>query len=94
MFRSFVRLMSSNGQNIMNEGEKLLFTKLTDKFQPNRLKVVDISGGCGSMYEIEIESQAFKGLTTVQQQRLVNQTLQNEISKMHGLRLTTSAPKN
>jgi len=32
-----------------------------------------ISGGCGAMYEIHIESDEFKGKRTVQQHQLVNQ---------------------
>jgi stress-induced morphogen len=52
--------------------------------------VEDISGGCGSMYAIEIASNAFKGLSVIKQHRLVNDLLQDDIKKMHGIRLKTS----
>ena len=35
--------------------------------------LVPISGGCGAMYEIFIESEEFRGKRQVQQHRLVNQ---------------------
>ncbi|KAK6294576.1 hypothetical protein J4Q44_G00354060 [Coregonus suidteri] len=77
----------------------------TDGRDPNRthsqekfpsatsLKVVDISGGCGAMYEVHIESNEFKGKRTVQQHQLVNQALKEEIQGMHGLRIFTDIPR-
>lgn len=35
--------------------------------------VRDVSGGCGAMYEIEVESPAFSGLSLVKQHRLVTE---------------------
>lgn len=52
-----------------------------------QIKVVDLSGGCGTMLQIEVKSSKFNGLSTVQQQRLVNKCIQNE--DLHGFRLTT-----
>ncbi|KAF8923728.1 bola protein [Dissophora ornata] len=75
----------------LNEGEKHLYSKLFEKFQPSKLVVEDISGGCGSMYQVEVVSPAFKDLTMVKQHRLVNETLKEEIKGMHGIRLTTKA---
>jgi len=80
---------ASNSQ--LTEGEKYLYEKLHSKFQPIKLHVEDISGGCGSMYAIEISSKAFKGLSVIKQHRLVNDLLQDDIKKMHGIRLKTSA---
>lgn len=56
------------------------------------MSVVDISGGCGAMYEIVIESNDFKGLSRVKQHLMVTNTLKNEIKDMHGLRIHTSIP--
>lgn len=42
-------------------------------------------GGCGTFYAISISSAAFKGLPTVKQHRLVNETLKKEIEGIHGL---------
>uniref|UniRef100_A0AAY4E563 BolA-like protein 3 n=1 Tax=Denticeps clupeoides TaxID=299321 RepID=A0AAY4E563_9TELE len=77
------------------EGEVRIAKVLKEKFPlASSLKVVDISGGCGSMYEIHIESKEFKGKRTVQQHQLVNQALQEEIQAMHGLRIFTTIPRN
>jgi stress-induced morphogen len=51
------------------------------------IKVLDLSGGCGTMLQIEVTSEKFNNLTTIQQQRLVNKCIQNE--DLHGFRLTT-----
>lgn len=55
------------------------------------LQVQDISGGCGSMYAIEIESSRFAGLTVIKQHKLVNQVLKEEIAGWHGVQLRTKA---
>ncbi|XP_062869248.1 beta,beta-carotene 15,15'-dioxygenase [Trichomycterus rosablanca] len=76
------------------DGEIHIAKTLKEKFPlASALKVVDISGGCGAMYEIHIESEEFKGRRTVQQHQLVNQALKEEIKGMHGLRIFTNVPK-
>ncbi|KAB5558827.1 hypothetical protein PHYPO_G00021670 [Pangasianodon hypophthalmus] len=76
------------------EGEIHITKVLKEKFpQASSLKVVDISGGCGAMYEIHIESDEFRGKRIVQQHQLVNQALKEEIKGMHGLRIFTDVPK-
>ena len=57
-----------------------------------KLEVQDISGGCGSMYGIEIVSEKFRGMGMLKQQRLVNQVLGEEIKSWHGVQLRTRAP--
>ncbi|KAG0047240.1 hypothetical protein BGZ83_007670 [Gryganskiella cystojenkinii] len=86
---SFNNIVSSTPPASLNDGEKHLYGKLFEKFQPTKLVVEDISGGCGSMYQVEVVSEAFKGLNMVKQHRLVNETLKEEIKAMHGIRLTT-----
>lgn len=77
------------------DGEDRIAKILKEKFPlASSLKVVDISGGCGAMYEIHIESSEFKGKRTVQQHQLVNQALKDEIQGMHGLRIFTDVPKH
>lgn len=77
------------------EGEVRIAKLLKEKFPlASSLKVVDISGGCGAMYEIHIESTEFKGKRTIQQHQLVNQALKDEIQGMHGLRIFTDVPKH
>ncbi|KAM8893495.1 bolA-like protein 3 [Spinachia spinachia] len=77
------------------DGEVRIANVLKEKFpSATSLKVVDISGGCGAMYEIHIESNEFKGKRTIQQHQLVNQALKEEIQGMHGLRIFTDVPKH
>ncbi|XP_042327380.1 bolA-like protein 3 isoform X1 [Sceloporus undulatus] len=76
------------------DGEVRVAQILKEKFpQAAAIKVVDISGGCGAMYEIHIESEEFKEKRTVQQHQMVNEALSEEIKAMHGLRIFTSVPK-
>lgn len=56
------------------------------------LQVQDVSGGCGSMYALDIVSEQFKGLPIVKQHRLVNSVLGEEIKKWHGVQMKTKAP--
>lgn len=44
-------------------------------------------GGCGTFYAITIASSSFSGLPIVKQHRLVNDTLKEEISGIHGLQV-------
>ncbi|KAI1792976.1 bola-like protein [Ganoderma leucocontextum] len=74
------------------DGERLIRQKLTERFKPSELRVEDVSGGCGTFYNIIIASEQFKGLSLVKQQRLVNQTLKEEIQGIHGLQLKTVVP--
>ncbi|XP_053571994.1 bolA-like protein 3 isoform X2 [Bombina bombina] len=77
------------------DGENKITQVLKDKFpQATNVRVVDISGGCGAMYEIHIESVDFKEKRTVQQHQMINDALQEEIKSMHGLRIFTSVPKH
>ncbi|KAG2148072.1 bola-like protein [Suillus clintonianus] len=71
----------------LSEGEKLIYDKLADKFLPTELAVQDISGGCGDFYAINIASEAFKGLSTLNQHRLVTRVLKQEIEGIHGLQV-------
>ncbi|KAK9972590.1 hypothetical protein ABG768_025884 [Culter alburnus] len=78
----------------LTDGEERITQVLKEKFpHASALKVVDISGGCGAMYEIHIESDEFRGKRTVQQHQLVNQALKDEIKAMHGLRIFTDVPR-
>jgi len=73
----------------LSAGEQAIHGKLADRFSPTELLVQDVSGGCGSFYAITIASQAFKGLPTVKQHKLVTQVLKEEIEGIHGLQIKT-----
>jgi len=77
--------------------------KLTERFAPSRLDIVDEShrhaGHAGARPEgethfaVTIVSPAFAGLNRVARQRLVYETLADELaSRVHALSLTTFAP--
>ena len=76
----------------LNEKEKQIWELLNKELQAEKLEVQDISGGCGSMYGIEVVSERFRGLSMLKQQRLVNEVLGEEIKGWHGVQLRTSAP--
>lgn len=59
------------------------------KVEASKAVVQDISGGCGSMYKIEVESPLFRGKGLVAQHRMVKDALKAEIADMHGLTLHT-----
>ncbi|XP_053944745.1 bolA-like protein 3 isoform X2 [Cuculus canorus] len=90
----FLRCSSWRSFTSQTDGEARVTQVLREKFpRASAIKVVDISGGCGAMYEIHIESEEFRDKRPLQQHRMVNQALSEEIRTMHGLRIFTSTPK-
>lgn len=73
----------------MDDYEKKIFEILSEELSPKNLLVRDVSGGCGSMFAIEVESSKFKGIPMIKQHRIVNEVLKDEIAKWHGLQLKT-----
>lgn len=77
-----------------NDNEDNIKTKLKSTFpKAKSIEIEDISGGCGSMYEIHIESEDFSSMRTVAQHKLVTDALKDEVKKLHGLRIFTTVPK-
>jgi stress-induced morphogen len=76
----------------LSEGESQVWDILMAELAPTQLVVQDISGGCGSMYGIEVTSEKFRGLNMLKQQRLVNATLGDLVKQWHGVQLKTRAP--
>ncbi len=77
--------------------------KLNKALAPTHLQVIDESnqhaGHAGahpsgeSHFRVKISSQAFAGMPRVQQHRMVNEVLREELaSRVHALALETSAP--
>ena len=74
----------------------ILTSRGCTKFADHNCKdiaVVDVSGGCGSMYEVHVEAPDFKNMRIVKQHQLVTKALAKEIKDMHGIRISTSASK-
>jgi stress-induced morphogen len=72
--------------------EESMKSSLLKALNATHVKVDDISGGCGSMYKIEVVSPSFVGKSRVMQHRMVNDVLKEEIVGMHGLTLKTFTP--
>jgi BolA protein len=77
--------------------------KLTERFAPTRLDIVDDShrhaGHAGARpggethFSVTLVSETFRGINRVARQRLVYQTLADELAgSVHALALTTLAP--
>ncbi|UKZ76960.1 hypothetical protein TrVFT333_004676 [Trichoderma virens FT-333] len=76
----------------MSPAESSIAAILAAKLNPTSLLVQDISGGCGSMYAIDITSPAFKGLNMLKQQRMVNAALGDLVKEWHGVQIRTRVP--
>merc|ERR1712167_383638 len=79
---------TSSGEQGTSQEEHIR-QKLENGISTKFVSVKDISGGCGSMYEIYVASDDFQGLTMVKQHKKVKGLLADEIAEMHGLTLKT-----
>ncbi|KAK3726847.1 hypothetical protein QZH41_016727, partial [Actinostola sp. cb2023] len=59
--------------DVVTDAERKLAETLASKIDATVIRVRDISGGCGAMYEISVESEVFRGKRKVQQHRIVNE---------------------
>lgn len=71
--------------------EEKITTLLKQGLTTDQVQVLDVSGGCGAMFKIEVRSKQFKGKNLVEQHKMVNELLSDEIKNMHGLTLRTVA---
>ncbi|WAO88745.1 Hypothetical protein NCS54_00610700 [Fusarium falciforme] len=78
----------------MTPAESAIAKILAEKLSPSELLVQDVSGGCGSMYAIDITSAAFKGQTILKQQRMVNAALGDLVKGWHGVQIRTKVPQD
>lgn len=78
--------------DFLNDAESTIWDRLVKEFDPVELVVQDISGGCGSMYGIEISSEKFRGANMLKQQRMVNAILGDLMKGWHGVQLKTRVP--
>ncbi|CDO94442.1 unnamed protein product [Kluyveromyces dobzhanskii CBS 2104] len=88
MFRKSFSLLGRRLYSLTPE-EKLITEKLSKELSPSAISVNDISGGCGSMFSINVTSEKFKGMSIVKQHKLVNEILKDDIKRWHGLQLRT-----
>lgn len=78
--------------DFLDDAESVIWDRLEAEFAPTELLVQDISGGCGSMYGIEIASEKFRGANMLKQQRMVNAVLGDLMKGWHGVQLKTRVP--
>ena len=87
------RLFSSDsgqGQGGVGSQEEKIIAVLRTSFpSASDIAVVDVSGGCGAMFEVYVEAPDFRGLRLVKQHQLVTKALKKEIGDMHGIRIST-----
>ncbi|VDL59367.1 unnamed protein product [Hymenolepis diminuta] len=60
---------------------------------PTYLKITDFSDGCGLKLKVEIVSEQFVNKTLIQQHRIVNDLLKEEMRDIHALSLSTFTPE-
>ncbi len=82
-----------SGEEGSGAAEQHLVSVLRSRFPgATDIAVVDVSGGCGAMYEVYLEAEEFRGSRLVKQHQMVTQALKEEIKDMHGLRISTAVP--
>ncbi|OAA50287.1 BolA protein [Metarhizium rileyi] len=87
--RPFATTPAEQEEPSMTPAESAIAELLRAKLQPTELLVRDVSGGCGSMYAIDIASPVFRGATMLKQQRMVNAALGDVMREWHGVQLNT-----
>lgn len=77
----------------LSPAEHRIHSTLSAGLTPSSLHVQDISGGCGSMFAIEVASSAFSGVGMLAQQRMVNKLLKEQMEEegWHGVQIKTTA---
>ena len=67
--------------------------KISKKLDASYVQAVDTSDGCGGKFEVTVVAEAFRGKTLLQQHRLVNAALTEELQKIHAFSQKTYTPE-
>ncbi|KAI8326328.1 bola-like protein [Martensiomyces pterosporus] len=67
--------------------------KLISQLPASHVEVLDVSGGCGSMFQAIVVSDEFEGKSRLQRQRLVNAVLKDEMATIHAFSQVSSSGK-
>nr|XP_022915556.1 bolA-like protein 3 [Onthophagus taurus] len=94
-FKTRIFLISQIRKYSSGSSEDGMKKILQSKF-PNAKEIVveDISGGCGAMYTVYVESIDFKGLSRVKQHQAITNALKEQIKTFHGIRIETKIPSS
>ncbi|OON14760.1 cytochrome c oxidase subunit IV [Opisthorchis viverrini] len=77
-------------RRLATAAESALEGVLRKRFEHARLIAVsDISGGCGAMYRVVVESEDFADMSVLAQHRAVKEALREHIKSMHGITIVT-----
>ena len=86
------RSMSSSGESPIYSAE-YLSSKLQKELKAEHVDIEDLSNcGCGMKFDAVIVSPQFEGKPILQRQRLVNQTLAEEMKHIHAFTMRTLTP--
>ena len=87
------RSLASQVLHAESEVEKAIAAKLAAGLpKATHIKVADTSGGCGSMYSLEVVApEEFAGLSIVKQHQLVTGLIKADVATWHGFQLVTKA---
>ena len=58
------------------------------------VRVVDLSDGCGSKFDIIVVSSEFMGKAIIAQHRIVNKAIEDERKHIHAITLKTKTPES
>lgn len=84
--------MSSSGQQQLYSAQYLI-DKIKKELEAEHVDVEDLSNcGCGMKFDAVIVSPKFEGKPLLQRQRLVNQTLAEEMKQIHAFTMKTFTP--
>lgn len=82
--RSYAKEITPKQQNIDN--------LLNEKLKPTKLQIVDISGGCGQSFQVNIASEAFEGVSAIKRHRMVHEAIKQEMEGIHALNIVAVTP--
>lgn len=80
----------TRGLAALASSESDIKEKLLRHFPGNQIvEVQDTSGGCGTFYSIRVIADEFKGKSVIEQHKMINSILKEEVANWHGMTLIT-----
>lgn len=74
--------------------KEMIEEKLRKELETTHLEVLDVSAcGCGAKFQAVIVSPKFEGKPLLQQHRLVNTVLEEELQSIHAFQMKTMTPQ-
>ena len=100
MFGQLIRRMSQSAIPNVGPIQQTITDKLRKLFEPTHLEVINesfmhnVPKGSESHFKVIIVSNEFDGKSKINQHRLINEALKDELQKsVHALSITTKTPK-